>query len=81
MSSSMQAPSLRWIDARRNTIWPFASTAKRIGADRVIWGTDFPHPDTTYPGFIAELKESLTEFDSADQKKILSTNAATLYGL
>ncbi len=58
-----------------------ASTAKLIGADRVIWGTDFPHPDTTYPGFIAELKESLTEFDSADQKKILSTNAATLYGL
>ena len=33
-----------------------ALTAKWIGPDRVIWGSDFPHPDAFYPNFIDMLK-------------------------
>lgn len=57
------------------------SVAELIGADRVIWGTDFPHTDGTYPGFMREMRESIAGFSEADRDRILGSNAATLYAL
>jgi predicted TIM-barrel fold metal-dependent hydrolase len=28
--------------------------AKRYGADHLMWGSDFPHPDATFPGAVDE---------------------------
>jgi uncharacterized protein len=31
-----------------------------IGADRVLWASDFPHPDGKYPGLVEHLEKELT---------------------
>ena len=28
--------------------------AERVGADHIMWGSDFPHPDATFPGAVDE---------------------------
>lgn len=56
-------------------------TARLIGADRVIWASDYPHPDATFPGVVAELRENLTGLTETEQRQILGENARALYGL
>src|SRR4030095_2863688 len=34
-----------------------AALAALIGADTMIWASDFPHSDAKYPGVVAELRE------------------------
>ena len=52
-----------------------------LNLDRVMWATDFPHSDGTYPDsqrVMAEVTEGMT----ADEKKnLIYNNAATLYGI
>jgi len=56
-------------------------TAKWLGADRIIWGSDFPHPDAFFPGVLKMLEDNLTELPQHDRDRILRANAAELYGL
>ena len=58
-----------WIsfDADESTI-PFTATSPYVGADRIVWASDFPHPDAKYPGTTALLAESVAELDPADQQ-------------
>ena len=59
----------------------FTARAPYVGADRIVWASDFPHPDAKYPGTTALLAESVPELDPADQQRIAGGNAADLYGL
>jgi predicted TIM-barrel fold metal-dependent hydrolase len=52
-----------------------------IGADRIVWASDYPHLDATFPGVVRELEEGLQRLPPADQTKIRGENAARLYGL
>ena len=60
-----------------------AATVRRNGgtADRIVWASDFPHPDAKYPGTTAELAETIADLDPADQFRIAGGNAADLYGI
>jgi predicted TIM-barrel fold metal-dependent hydrolase len=52
-----------------------------LNMERVLWATDFPHSDGTYP-HTAEIIEQVTEGMSAAQRRaILHDNVAALYGL
>jgi len=51
----------------------------RIGAETVMWGSDFPHPDGTWPDSREILRPQLTDIAHADQRKLLFENAARLY--
>jgi predicted TIM-barrel fold metal-dependent hydrolase len=52
-----------------------------VGADRIIWASDYPHPDAKFPGVTDELTEALDGL-SADQKRaITSESAVALYGI
>ena len=31
-----------------------------VGADRIIWASDYPHPDAKIPGVVDELREAMT---------------------
>jgi predicted TIM-barrel fold metal-dependent hydrolase len=53
--------------------------APMVGADRIVWGSDYPHADSTFPGAAAALRETIAPLDGAAQAGILSTNAARLY--
>jgi len=52
-----------------------------VGVDRIVWGSDYPHADSTFPGALAELRATIAPLAPADQERILSANAAALYGL
>ena len=53
-----------------------------IGADSVMWASDFPHGDSTWPNSRKIVEESaLAKFDAESRRKILYGNAAKLYGL
>jgi predicted TIM-barrel fold metal-dependent hydrolase len=52
-----------------------------VGVDRIVWGSDYPHADSTFPGALDELLATIAALPDDAQQRILSTNAATLYGL
>ena len=56
-------------------------TAELLGAERVIWASDYPHPDAKMPGVVKELRENLAALPMASRATILGDSAARLYGL
>jgi predicted TIM-barrel fold metal-dependent hydrolase len=50
-----------------------------IGAGNVMWASDFPHGDSTWPNSLKAIEESLGALPEADRRKIVSENAAGLY--
>ncbi len=52
----------------------------RIGEDTVMWGSDFPHPDGTWPDSREILEPQLAGLGHTQRRKVLYENAAQLYG-
>ncbi len=50
-----------------------------IGDDRVVWGSDYPHADSTFPGAVDELRATIAPLPQATQDRVLGGNAAELY--
>jgi uncharacterized protein len=71
-----------WIsfDADESTL-AFTARSPLVGADRIVWASDFPHPDAKYPGTTKLLAETIAELPREDQVRIAGANAADLYGL
>jgi len=59
----------------------FTANEALVGADRIIWASDFPHPDAKYPGTVAELKANTRSLSPEQRRRIYGENAAELYGL
>ena len=58
-----------------------APTAQVVGADRIVWASDFPHPDAFFPGAVTQLRENLSPLPREAQRQILGENAVRLYRL
>ncbi len=52
-----------------------------IGEDNIMWGSDYPHPDSLWPASHAVLAENLAAFTPTVRRKIVCDNVARLYGL
>jgi predicted TIM-barrel fold metal-dependent hydrolase len=52
-----------------------------LGAHRIIWGSDYPHADSTFPGAVDELRETIEPLPAEARLRILGRNALELYGL
>jgi predicted TIM-barrel fold metal-dependent hydrolase len=50
-----------------------------IGVDTLMWGSDYPHTESTFPRSQEILGDILEGCDAADVTKIVATNAADLY--
>ncbi len=59
----------------------FTANSPLCGAERIIWASDYPHPDAKFPGTVAELREAIRELGSEAQTRIAGANAAALYDL
>jgi 2-pyrone-4,6-dicarboxylate lactonase len=61
---------------------PIARKIVEASPDRVLWGTDFPHPNSTHDADEADLVDLLPKIapDPVLQKKLLVDNPAKLYG-
>jgi uncharacterized protein len=52
-----------------------------IGHDRVVWGSDYPHHDATFPGAVVALRRTMAPLGIDSQARILGANARRIYGL
>ena len=50
-----------------------------LGADHVLFETDFPHPTCLYPDSLGFAAKTLADVDPAVQRKVLHDNSARLY--
>ena len=61
---------------------PFAAAlAPLVGAENIMWGSDYPHPAGLWPDSRRIVEENLAGLDALAQRKIVCENTATLYGL
>jgi predicted TIM-barrel fold metal-dependent hydrolase len=51
-----------------------------IGADHVMWASDYPHTDSTFPESQRAIQETLGSLPADDVRKITALNCARLYG-
>jgi len=52
---------------------------QRIGIDRLMVESDYPHADTTWPDTQARMAEQLAGMPTTDVRKVTHENAASLY--
>ena len=60
---------------------PFVADVIRwLGDDRIVWESDFPHPDSKYPGTVQHFLDLEPDLISEESKrKIMWDNAVDLY--
>jgi predicted TIM-barrel fold metal-dependent hydrolase len=70
-----------WLGA--SALFDEGSTAVRheIGMSRIMWGTDFPHPEGSWPETREKMQRYLTGIPEAELTQLLGTNALECYGL
>ena len=52
-----------------------------MGIESLMWGSDYPHTDSTWPCSDAVLDEMFEHFPGDARRKITQDNVKTLYGL
>lgn len=60
---------------------PALRTRDLIGEDRLMWGSDYPHTDSTWPCSIDVLTEMFTDHPESARRAITRDNVARLYQL
>ena len=51
-----------------------------IGVERILWGSDYPHYEGTYPHTRKAMRRAFHGVDRAETRAMLGENAARLYG-
>jgi predicted TIM-barrel fold metal-dependent hydrolase len=61
---------------------PIAHALVEAAPERVLWGTDFPHPNATHEADEADLVDLVPQYaaDALAQQRLLVDNPARLYG-
>jgi predicted TIM-barrel fold metal-dependent hydrolase len=57
------------------------ATVKQLGADNILFETDFPHPACLYPEPLDYLADTIAQLTPTERFKIFSGNAARLYNI
>ena len=61
--------------------WNLAQCAEFLGSDRILWASDYPHPEY-HPGLVKEVRRAgRRPADAEDQANILGQNANRVYDL
>jgi len=60
--------------------WNFAAAAQRLGVERVLWASDYPHPEY-HAGIVDELREHIAPLSADEQAQVLAANAIECYNL
>jgi predicted TIM-barrel fold metal-dependent hydrolase len=51
-----------------------------VGIDKIMWGSDYPHKESSYPYSRAALRRTFAGIDAGEVQQMLGGNAAELYG-
>jgi predicted TIM-barrel fold metal-dependent hydrolase len=53
----------------------------RLGADNVMWETDFPHPTCLFPSPVERAAETMVNLSDETVRKVMQDNASKLYNI
>ncbi|MDD3446207.1 MAG: amidohydrolase family protein, partial [Zavarzinia sp.] len=70
-----------WVVASALADRDTAVACKELGFDRVIWGSDYPHPEGCWPKTKEKMELSLGGLPEADLDQIFWKSAAAVYDL
>jgi predicted TIM-barrel fold metal-dependent hydrolase len=59
----------------------FVETIRQVGADNIMFETDFPHPACLFPDGLDYMTDAIAKMTQAERFKIFSGNAARVYGI
>ncbi|MBS1848001.1 MAG: amidohydrolase [Actinobacteria bacterium] len=62
---------------RRSDVEAIRST---LGIDHLMWGSDYPHDEGTYPFTAESLRQVFHDWNPDDVRRVTATNCAALYG-
>ena len=51
-----------------------------IGVDRLMWGSDYPHLEGTWPNTMQSLSATFAKYPEDEIRAILGLNAVKVYG-
>jgi predicted TIM-barrel fold metal-dependent hydrolase len=57
-----------------------AAARHEIGVDRFLWGSDYPHDESTFPHTREGLRRAFAGTDPQELQQVLAGNAAAVYG-
>ena len=60
--------------------WLLPQALKLVGENQIVWASDFPHWDNSYPGSIDEIRNR-GDITDTQKQKILADNCRRLYGI
>ena len=60
--------------------WNIGACAEWLGADRILWASDYPHPEF-HPEVVKELREAIADLPHDAQRRIAGQNAIDVYNL
>jgi predicted TIM-barrel fold metal-dependent hydrolase len=55
------------------------ATCRLLDADNLLWASDYPHVESTWPLSQSVIEQHFAEISEEDQHKILCATAAKLY--
>ena len=53
---------------------------EQVGVDRIMWGSDYPHKESSHPFSKEAIRLSFAGVDPDEVQRMLAGNAAALYG-
>jgi len=57
-----------------------AAAREQIGVERFMWGSDYPHDESSYPNTREALRRSFAGTDPVELQRLLAGNVASVYG-
>jgi len=59
----------------------FTASSPLVGAERIVWASDYPHPDAKFPGTTQELAAATANLPAAARAAIAGGNTRSLYDI
>jgi predicted TIM-barrel fold metal-dependent hydrolase len=81
---SRELPSARWYRQGHATFEEDqlgVMARARLGVDNILWATDYPHPDSTWPESRQVVAEHFAQVPPDEARRMAAGNAARLYRL
>jgi predicted TIM-barrel fold metal-dependent hydrolase len=61
--------------------WMCSADANYIGIDQLLWGSDFPHPEGTWPHSKKVVDQLFAGVPEAEREAIVGGNVAKIYNI
>jgi predicted TIM-barrel fold metal-dependent hydrolase len=59
----------------------FTADSPLVGENRIVWASDYPHPDAKFPGVTAELAKAMEPLTLQQQRAIAGDTCRALYSI